>query len=247
MRSGEDDARFAAAARDAPAAEALRVVEAADRTRPFVVAQLGQSLDGRIATTTGESRYINGSVGLDHLHRLRASVDAVVVGAGTVEADNPQLTVRRCAGRNPARVVIDPRGRLDGAGRWRADDGARRVLVTSRECATPGVEPLVLPAVDGAIAPREIVAALHRMGFARILVEGGARTVSSFIDAGAVDRLHLIVSCTILGSGRPGLDLRPLDRLCDALKPRTEVYPLGARDVLFDCDLRSKADAADEG
>src|SRR3954471_8792458 len=82
------------------------------RERPFVVAQLGQSLDGRIATLTGDSKYANRSAALDHLHRARAHVDAVVVGVGTGISDDPLLTVRRIEGRNPARVVIDPDGRL---------------------------------------------------------------------------------------------------------------------------------------
>src|ERR1044071_4782095 len=86
--------------------------EAGTTDRPFVIAQLGQSLDGRIATLSGDSKYINSASALDHLHRLRAQVDAVVVGVGTVVADDPQLTVRRVAGRSPARVVIDPRGRM---------------------------------------------------------------------------------------------------------------------------------------
>ena len=77
-----------------------------------VVGQIGQSLDGQIATTTGRSHYISGPEGLDHLHRLRSLVDAVVVGVGTAAADDPQLTVRRVTGPSPARVVIDPRGRL---------------------------------------------------------------------------------------------------------------------------------------
>src|SRR5438270_2681906 len=77
-----------------------------------VVGQIGQSIDGRIATVTGHSKYINGPAGLAHLHRLRALVDAVLVGIGTAVADNPQLTVRRVAGPSPARVVLDPRGRL---------------------------------------------------------------------------------------------------------------------------------------
>ncbi len=223
-----------------PAAEALARVAGADHARPFVVAQLGQSLDGRIATPSGESRYINGAGGLDHLHRLRACVDAILVGAGTIAVDDPQLTVRRAAGRNPARVVVDPRGRLDASGRWLAEDGARRLIVAAAPRPAPaGVETIVLPATDGVIAPASIVSALAARGFKRILVEGGARTISSFIDAGAVDRLHLIVACAIIGSGRASLDLRPLVRLSDALRPQTDICGLGDGDILFDCDLRA--------
>ena len=89
-----------------------------------VVAQCGQSIDARIATASGHSHYINGAEGLAHLHRLRALVDAVVVGVGTALADDPQLTVRRVAGPNPARVVIDPNGRLPPTAR--AAGGRRR-------------------------------------------------------------------------------------------------------------------------
>src|SRR5215510_8854558 len=95
-----------------------------------VVAQLGQSLDGRVATETGHSHYINGPEALAHLHRLRALVDAVVIGIGTALADNPQLTVRRVAGPQPARVVIDARGRLPSGAKLLATDGVRRVVVT---------------------------------------------------------------------------------------------------------------------
>ena len=225
-----------------PAAEALARVATADPVRPFVVAQLGQSLDGRIATVSGESRYINGDEGLDHLHRLRAAVDAVVVGAGTIDADDPQLTVRRASGRSPARVVIDPRGRLNGDGKWLADDGAPRILLSAAARPAPaGVETIVVPAREGRMAPAEIVAALAARGFRRILIEGGASTISAFIDAGVVDRLHLIFGCTIIGSGRAGLQLEPLARLADALRPATEVYKLGRHDILFDCGLRDAA------
>jgi len=106
----------------------------------------------------------------------------------------------------------------------------------------PGVERIVLPACDGQIAPTDIVAALGAHGYRRILIEGGARTISGFIDAGAVDRLHLIFGCAIIGSGRPGLTLQPLARLADALRPATEVYRLGRNDFLFDCDLRAGTD-----
>src|SRR6476620_3295624 len=115
------------------------------------VGQSGQSLDGRVATETGHSHYINGPAGLAHLHRLRALVDAVVIGIGTALADDPQLTVRRVTGPQPARVVIDPKGRLPASAKVFANDGVRRVLVTAdaTRCAPPaGVDILALPTDD---------------------------------------------------------------------------------------------------
>jgi diaminohydroxyphosphoribosylaminopyrimidine deaminase/5-amino-6-(5-phosphoribosylamino)uracil reductase len=102
----------------------------------LVVGQIGQSLDGRAATTTGHSHYINGADGLDHLHRLRALMDAVVVGVGTALADDPLLTVRRVAGPHPARVIIDPRGRLPATARAFRDDGVRRLVLTAGSAGT---------------------------------------------------------------------------------------------------------------
>src|SRR6476619_7293073 len=113
-----------------------------------VVGQIGQSLDGRIATVSGHSRYINGPAGLEHLHRLRALVDAVLVGVGTAVADDPQLTVRRCEGPHPARVVLDPKGRLAATAKVFTCDGVRRLLVTAdgTRCAPPAdVEVVALP------------------------------------------------------------------------------------------------------
>jgi diaminohydroxyphosphoribosylaminopyrimidine deaminase / 5-amino-6-(5-phosphoribosylamino)uracil reductase len=217
----------------------------ADRSRPFVVAQLGQSLDGRIATPTGESRWINKDCALDHVHRIRANVDAVVVGVGTVVADDPILNVRRVAGRNPARVVIDPKGRVPVAARCLdGADGCRRVVIRAQGVTGPslpsGVEIITLAAdADGKLDPRATVAALQKAGLRTMLIEGGAWTVSEFINAGAVDRLHVLVAPVILGSGKPGLSLKPIDRLSEALRPKARIFPFADGDVLFDCDLRT--------
>jgi riboflavin-specific deaminase-like protein len=226
----------------AQSAAAIERVLQAPRDRPFVVAQLGQSLDGRIATPTGESQWINGEGALDHVHRLRAAVDAVIVGVGTVIADNPRLNVRRVAGRNPARVVIDPTGRAPQSSHCLAADGGRRIVVTAQEGSFAGdVEVIVLPRENGRLNPASIVSALWDLGLKSMLIEGGAHTVSSFLDARAVDRLHVLVAPVILGSGKPGLALEAIDTLAQALRPATHVHVLADGNVLFDCDLRQQA------
>ncbi len=218
----------------------LDVIANAAPDRPFVVAQLGQSLDGRIATLSGHSRWISGEAALDHLHALRAVVDAVVVGVGTVVADDPQLTVRRVAGRHPARVVIDPRGRMPGGMRCFGADGTACYHVTAQQQSVPeGVVNIVVPAPGGEMAPADIVAALFALGLRRLLIEGGANTISRFIDAGEVDRLHVLLAPVILGSGRPGLELAPIETVDQALRPATQVRLLADGNVLFDCDLRA--------
>ncbi len=212
----------------------------------LVVGQIGQSLDGRAATTTGHSHYINGSDGLDHLHRLRALMDAVVIGVGTALADDPLLTVRRVAGPHPARVVIDPTGRLPaGARAWR-DDGVRRLVVTAGDAASPapppGVERIVVGGGRDHIEPAAILASLAARGLRRILIEGGPATVARFLEARCLDRLHVVVAPIILGGGRSSLDLAPITRCEEALRPQTYTHVLG-NEVLFDCDLSGQRKA----
>lgn len=208
----------------------------------MVVGQIGQSLDGRIATLTGHSHYINGAAGLTHLHKLRALVDIVVVGIGTVLADDPLLTVRRVEGRNPARAVIDPGGRLSNQAHLLVADGARRVVITAQPARTDlpaGVEALTLPADGGRISPVEILAALAECGFRRVLVEGGAETISRFLTAGCLDRLHVVVAPIILGSGRPSFALPEIAKVDQALRPPIKIHRL-ENEILFDCDLSAQ-------
>lgn len=207
-----------------------------------VVGQIGQSLDGRIATPAGHSHYVNGDDGLAHLHRLRALVDAVVVGIGTVLADDPQLTVRRVSGPHPARVVIDPAGKLPRNARMLAEDGVRRVVVTAqgrRPDLPAGVEMLQVKPVGGSIPPHAIAAGLRRLGFRRILIEGGANTVSRFLSAGCLDRLHVVVAPVVIGSGPAGLSLAPIEAMDQALRFPVRTHNLGP-EVLFDCDLSAQ-------
>lgn len=231
----------------------------------LVIGQLGQSLDGRIATEDGHSHYVTGPHDRVRLHRLRALVDAVVVGAGTIASDDPRLTVREVEGDCPTRVVLDPRGRLaPGSGvftdglaptLWVTQEGMEERLRGRRvrgaedsgsgapgapEVATGAVtEVVTLPVSreEGLFEPERILDMLRGRGLRRVLVEGGGVTVSRFLSAGALDRLHVTVAPLLLGSGRPSLTLPPIATLDHALRPSARSFRLGD-DVLFDLDLR---------
>lgn len=221
------------------AAWALYAPLAAPVQKPFVFAQIGQSLDGRIATTSGDARNVSGRDGLKHLHRCRALADAVVVGVNTVLADNPRLTVRLVDGDDPARVVIDPSGRLpDDCGLF-AQPGRKLVVQLGDRPRPNGTEAIRVEADAERLDPHAIVAALGERGFRRILVEGGGTTIGHFLDAGALDRLHVAVSPLLIGAGPNGLNTSPVPGLSDAVRPRTSVYGLGT-DIVFDCALERR-------
>lgn len=215
-------------------------------SRGWFIGQLGQSLDGCIATRTGDSHYINGTEALAHIHRLRALCDAVVIGAGTATSDDPQLTTRRVTGPNPVRVVIDPRLRVPPTARLFCDGEAPTLLVCDVAHAKAAADRvgaaqvIALPSADGShqgLALPALRAALCERGLPVVLVEGGGATVSQFLAQGCLDRLHLMVAPVLIGQGRPGLQVPPATRMADALRPVARPYAFGD-DVLWDLDLR---------
>ena len=217
----------------------------------WVVGQLGQSLDGRIATPSGASRYINGDNGLTHLHRLRAVADAVVVGAGTALEDNPRLTVRRVTGRQPVRVVVDRRDRLPRNHHLLADGDAPTLHLVAGDSIPEGRRSRPesgvtrIPCLDPdrvTIDPDRVLAVLACFDLACVFVEGGGHTVSAFLTAGRLDRLHVMVAPMIIGSGYPAFTLPEIDLLHDAIRPEARVFNLGS-DVLFDLDLTGSGTA----
>jgi len=206
----------------------------------LVVGHLGQSLDGQIATSSGASQYVTGPENIRHLHRLRALFDAVIVGANTVECDDPQLTTRLVAGPNATRVVLDPSRRLHGK-QVLFCDGAAPTLVlcafgAEQRNGFAHAEVLGIEGTSELLPVAGVIAALRARGLRRLFVEGGGVTVSRFLEARAFHRLHLTVSSVFLGSGRPGVKLPGIDRLDAALRPRVRRFTLGD-DLLFDCDF----------
>ncbi|VTU15523.1 2,5-diamino-6-ribosylamino-4(3H)-pyrimidinone 5'-phosphate reductase [Variovorax sp. SRS16] len=214
---------------------------------PWAIGQLGQSLDGCVATHGGDSNFVNGPEVLLHLHRLRALCDAVIVGAGTAAIDNPQLTTRRVAGRHPVRVVLDPALRLPPGLRVFSDHQAPTLLACDASRAAQAAERvgaaqvLGVPALvgaDGLIDLHALLAALARRGLAVLFVEGGGITVSHFIAQGCLDRLHLSVAPVIIGGGRPGLQLPRSNAMRECMRPSNRAFRMGG-DVLWDLDLRA--------
>jgi riboflavin-specific deaminase-like protein len=211
---------------------------------PVVVAQIGQSLDGRVATVTGDAADVSGPDGLAHLHRIRALVDAVVIGVGTAVHDNPQMTVRLCPGPHPARVVIDPNGRLQKDARLLADDGIRVILLQGPDVTRSHpahIEAVTLPVTGRSFAPEAIVAALQDRGLQNLLVEGGGITIANFLDAGQLCRLQVAIAPLVIGNGPMALTRGVAQQnLADCLRPDTRVFALGS-DVVFDCGLTAAA------
>ena len=195
---------------------------AASPERPVVLAHLGQSVDNCIATASGDSRFVTGHEDFVHMHRLRALADAIVVGGGTVAADDPTLTTRLVPGPSPVRVVLDPGGRLSG-GLGVFEDGLAPTLHLTDE-----------------LSPRAVLEWLSARGLSAVFVEGGGVTVTRWIEAGVVDRLQVTIAPVLIGRGRPGLSLPGAASMGESLRPDCRLYRLG-RDVLWDFDLRTAA------
>jgi len=225
----------------------LRVVRGFHRScthgLPEVTAKVAVSLDGRIATSTGESQWITGEDARQHGHRLRASHDAILVGIGTVLADNPRLTCRLVNGHDPVPIVLDSQLRIPESSRL--FHGNRRALVFCADDAVERQLPADIVVVGKSqsgvgLSIPEVLRELSRRGLHRILVEGGAQIHRSFLDAQLVDTLNVYVAGTIVPGGIPWVGGLAADTLSEVPRFGTpEVCPLG-EDVLLRYELDHK-------
>ncbi len=205
----------------------------------YVLGRIAQSLDGRIATASGASHWISGQADIVHTHRLRALFDAVVIGAGTVRADDPQLTTREVEGPSPVRVVLDTDRRLDA--RYRVfREAPETLLLCARDAGGGdrlGMAPVLrLPRAREGLDIVAVLAALAARGLRRVFVEGGGITVSRFLAAGALDRLHVTIAPLLIGSGIPAFTLPEAPTLTESLRFDWSVHRIGA-DLLVDIPL----------
>ncbi|MFS0709404.1 RibD family protein [Brevundimonas phoenicis] len=197
--------------------------------RPRVTLKLATSLDGRIATATGESQWITGPEARLQGHRLRAAHDAILVGVETVLADDPELTVRLpdYEGPHPLRVVLDSRLRTPVMAK--VASGNTLIFTTAQPRAIGQAEVVAAAADDGRPAVSAVLDALTARNIGSILIEGGGRVAASFIQAGAVDAIEWFRAPMLLGGeGRPCIASLALAKLADAPKfRRLGVEPVG--------------------
>lgn len=203
----------------------------------MITLKLATSLDGRIATATGESRWITGAEAREATHRLRAEHDAVLVGVETALADDPELTVRLdgWSGQQPARVVLDSRQRLADACRLVATARDIPTYVVSTTPPDPrltdhGVRVLQAHAVgDERPELRDVVRALAEVGLEHLFIEGGGQVAGSFLRCGLVDRLEWFRAPILIGGeGRPGVGALALSALAEAPRlRRIEIREVG--------------------
>jgi diaminohydroxyphosphoribosylaminopyrimidine deaminase / 5-amino-6-(5-phosphoribosylamino)uracil reductase len=213
-------------------------------TRPTVTVSYAQTLDGRLATASGGSRWISSPESLRFAHQLRAQHDAVAVGAGTACNDDPRLTVRLVPGEDPLRVVVDSSLRTPLSAAVLADGAARGTVlaVTERapagrcdEASSLGATVLRLPAdAAGRVDLVALLSGLHSLGVRSLMVEGGAALITSFLCERLVDRLAVCIAPKILGSGIEAVGDLGIYELADSLTlTDTSVTPYGV-DLILD-------------
>ena len=222
--------------------------------RPYVILKAGMTLDGQIATASGESRWITSHQSRQEVHRLRSQVDAILVGVGTVQADDPSLTARtgralkRLASRQPLRIVIDSRLRLPLKAQILSRQRESKTLVATTRAAPSdrvralqkkGIETIALPSVDGRVSVSALLKELGRRGVTSVLVEGGSEINASMLKAKLVNHVRLYIAPSLLGGGNAkGVvgGASPV-RLGQALKLRhMQVRSVGG-DVVVEGDL----------
>jgi len=223
--------------------------------RPFVVVKYAQSLDGRIATATGDSKWISSEEERAVAHALRARCDAIMVGVGTVLADDPQLTVRMVPGASPIRVVLDSTLRIPTDAKVLNDDAATLVVTTERSSrdkrdavANKGAGVRLAARCGQGVDLAAALRLLRDVGVNSVLVEGGAKVITSLLKEGLVDRVIVSVAPKLLGSGTEGVgDLGARSVTDGVVLTNRSVHVVG-QDVLIAGSVTSgPVDAEDAG
>src|SRR3954469_19570596 len=216
--------------------------------RPNVVVKYAQTVDGRIATRTGDAKWISGEPERRVAHAMRAGCDAVLVGARTMLQDDPQLTVRMVPGASPMRVVLDSTLRTPLTAKVLSDDAAPLRLcgpgadpVRRRELAARGVMVHEVGGGPAGLAIGEVLGLLRSLGVVSLLVEGGVRVITSVLRAGAADRVVVSVSPVVLGAGVDAVGPLGVDRGTDGIRLGSRPLRVAGAPVRLGYDVEGAA------
>jgi len=185
--------------------------------RTITVAHLAQTLDGKIATQSGDSKWIGNKENLIHAHRMRALCNGILIGNKTLENDQPSLTVRLIEGKNPQRIVLGTS--YSNFSSLKGSDKKKVIVIGCSPQNWNGyIDYVQMDGVNGNIPPKEILKMLYQKGIKSIYLEGGASTTSNFIDQSAVDILQLHIAPLVFGSGKSSISLPLINEVKEAIQ-----------------------------
>ena len=196
----------------------------------FLIGQIGQSLDGKIALNNGNSHYINEKESILYLHCLRAVCDGVLVGVNTVIKDNPLLTTRKIKGSSPVRLIIDPSLKLSNKYKIFKDNNQNIIFTNSNK--QKKINNTLIVKFPKKNFTNNIFKYLKKTSFKNILVEGGPTTLSNFIEMKLLNYMQFIISPTLIGSGIDSLKLKPITNLKNAIRVENTISKLGKEIVI---------------
>jgi len=193
--------------------------------KKFYIGQIGQSLDGKIALLNGNSHYINDKNSISYLHSLRSICDAVVVGVNTIRKDDPLLTTRAIKGPNPQRIIIDPSLKLTN--KYQVfKDGMPNIIFTHSKLNKKFNNTQIYKLPERNFT-NLIYQNINRLGYKFVLVEGGSKTISKFLENGLLNIMQFIIAPTIIGSGINSINIEPITNLKNVIRTKNNIFKFG--------------------
>ncbi|MBU0628001.1 MAG: bifunctional diaminohydroxyphosphoribosylaminopyrimidine deaminase/5-amino-6-(5-phosphoribosylamino)uracil reductase RibD [Nanoarchaeota archaeon] len=210
--------------------------------KPLVVVKAAMSLDGRIATRTGDSKYITSKEARKFVHEIRAGYDAVMVGINTVIKDNPQLTVRLTKGRNPIKIVLDSKLKIGPNANVVKNEPTKLIIATTKKAPKAkikklqqkGVHVLVINTKNARVDLAELMAELGKREICSIMIEGGAELNAEAIKAGVVDKILIFISPKLIGEGLAALGDLGITKIDKSIKLKSLDYRKIGKDILIE-------------
>ena len=193
--------------------------------KKFYIGQIGQSLDGKIALLNGNSHYINDKNSISYLHSLRSICDAVVVGVNTIRKDDPLLTTRAIKGPNPQRIIIDPSLKLTN--KYKVfKDGMPNIIFTHSKLNKKFNNTQIYKLPERNFT-NLIYQNINRLGYKLVLVEGGSKTISKFLENRLLNIMQFIIAPTIIGSGINSINIEPITNLKNVIRTKNNIFKFG--------------------